>query len=174
MPRNFSERDGMTVSAEIVVRDMNASDRDQVKEILEQSFEGWYLREGLKGIDSSDRVLVAEVSGKVAGMAELRFYNAGEMIGIVYYLATHPSYRELGIASRLLDDALKLFKEKGTSLALCSIEHENQASVEFFSKHGFKETSVRSLASKYKIHFFGILRRALIVPGETIYTKNVD
>lgn len=164
----------MPVSTEIVVRDMNADDRDQVKEILEQSFEGWYLREGLKAIDNSDRVLVAEVAGKVAGMAELRFYDAGEIIGIVYYLATHPSCRELGIASRLLDDALKFFKEKGASLALCSIEHENYASVEFFGKRGFKETSVRSLTSKYKIHFFGILRRALIVPGETIYTRSVD
>ncbi len=163
----------MPVSMEIIVRDMSINDRDQVREILEQSFEGWYLREGLKGIDSSDRVLVAEVSGKVAGMAELRFYDAGETIGIVYYLATHPTYREMGIASRLLDDALKLFKEKGASLALCSMEHENNASVEFFNKHGFKETSVRSLVSRYKMHFFGILRRALIVPGETIYTKSI-
>ena len=43
---------------------------------------------------------LAEVGGKVAGIAELRFYDAGEIMGIAYYPAMRPSYREIGDTSK--------------------------------------------------------------------------
>ena len=161
----------MTISQEIRIRDVEERDLQEVKSILELSFEGWYLWAGLRGLERSDKVLVAESDGSVAGVVELRFVEAGERVGIVYYLATHPTHRAKGVASALLEASLQLFIEKGAKTALCSIEQENLPSQEFFKKYIFIETSALSLAAKYKVHFFSILRRATIVPGEVIFTK---
>lgn len=164
----------MTISREIHVRELEDRDLREVKRILELSFEGWYLWAGLRGLDSSDKVLVAEFDGIISGFTELRFVEAGQRIGIVYYLATHPEYRKMGVASLLLKASLQIFTENGVKMALCSVELENLPSQEFFRKHGFSETSVRSLAFKYKVHFLSILRRAMIVPGELMLTKPLD
>ena len=81
------------------------------------------------------RCWVAELDGRLAGMLILWMIVDEAHIATI---ATHPSYRQRGIASNLLVEALKSAYADGARSALLEVRAGNQAAQEMYRKFGFE------------------------------------
>jgi ribosomal-protein-alanine N-acetyltransferase len=81
------------------------------------------------------RCWAAELDGRLVGMLALWMIVDEAHIATV---ATHPGYRQQGIASQLLVAALKSAYAEGARSALLEVRAGNQAAQEMYRKFGFE------------------------------------
>lgn len=81
-------------------------------------------------------------------------WNDRELIGyvILYYvldegeiarIAVKSSYRRQGAAGQLLEQVLRVCKDKGIVRLMLEVRESNEAAVSFYKKHGFTEDGAR-------------------------------
>lgn len=156
-----------------IIMDVTPNEREELVEILKESFEGWYLRHATRTLFNTKVVRQAKVKGQRAGLVMLK--DLGNKLGYVYYIAVPEKFRGKGIGGKLLDYSLSFFFDLGMHEVYASIEEDNTESNRLFSSRGFKRTTRGELAKKYgTLNSFVLLRKMVIVPGEMILFKELS
>lgn len=158
---------------ELQIREIPLEERGPLDELLEESFDGWYLRHARKMLGEIEVVKAAIVSGKPVGLEMLTTFR--EEVGYVYYVAVSPKYRRRGIAGRLLDAALEHFARLGMKEVYASVERDNFESAGLFRVKGFAPTHYGEVACKYgRFRVLDLYRRMVVVPGETLLCRGME
>jgi ribosomal protein S18 acetylase RimI-like enzyme len=156
-----------------MITDVGPNHREALVPILEESFEGWYLRHSKRTLYDILVVRQAKVNDELAGLVMLK--DLGNKLGYVYYIAVGKKFRGKGIGGKLLDNSLSYFFDRGTQEVYASVEEDNEESSRLFHSRDFKRTSRGELARKYgTINSFVLLRKMLIVPGEVILFRELS
>ncbi len=99
----------------------------------------WITRLAAGATSSLDRPLVAEHSGRPAGLAWVRIDANAYATSTLYQVWVHPEFRGRGIGKRLLADAVAWARQAGaTSMVLC-VACGPDSALEFYRKAGFVE-----------------------------------
>ena len=112
--------------------DYNIRSYDQQKEILEDKIK--------KGFP----VIVAEYDEKVVGFgmySEFRFREAYKYT-VEHSVYVDKEYHGKGIGKLLLQELIQLAKKQNLHTMIAVIDSENQSSVEFHEKYGFKTVGI--------------------------------
>ncbi len=111
--------------------------------IKEEQFHSYQLKYLL--LKAKSMVLVASIDGKIAGslVVLLRSHIANARI---YILNVHPSYRRIGIASSLMDAAIRMLKERGFEKITIETGINNYAALKLYNLKGF---TVDKILKKY-------------------------
>ena len=152
--------------------DVPKPERAGLEWILEESFEGWYLRHSKGTLRDVEVVRAALSSGKPVGLVMLRTLEPN--VGYVYYIAVAKAQRKKGIAKLLLNDALRIFKDAGVKEAFASVEEDNEPSEALFASEGFTRTSFGEVSKRHgSFHTLNMYRTMTVVPGEVVLHKVV-
>jgi ribosomal protein S18 acetylase RimI-like enzyme len=144
--------------------------REALKEILDESFEGWYLYHSRRKLVESDVVLVASSGSMPLGLSMLELLGRGA--GYVYYMAVRKTARNQGIGALLLDKSLDFFRSHGCDRVFAAVEHDNIPSQRLFSSRGFVSTNFSYVSKIYgQVHALMMYRRMAVVYGETLLMK---
>lgn len=84
----------------------------------------------------ADLFLVAETEGKIIGTVMGGFDGRR---GMVYHLAVAQGFRRRGIAAGLMEELEKRLREKGCIRYYLLVTKDNQAAIQFYEKHGWKQ-----------------------------------
>jgi len=153
------------------ISEAGPGDRARLEPILEESFEGWYLRHSKRTLYEIGKVRVAEVNGNAVGLTMLK--TVDDRIGYVYYIAVARVSRRMGFGGRLLDDALDYFGALGTEIVYAAAENEDALAL--FSSRGFMKTNFREVASRYGLfRAITMYRSMLVVPGEVLLQLQLE
>jgi ribosomal-protein-alanine acetyltransferase len=120
----------------IVVRNLTPEDRPAIGRILAESPEAahWSADSLLEAAPSGMRVWGAELSGEMSGFLVGR--KAADEFEILN-LAVLQANRRRGIASRLLDAALRWSRGAGIKRVLLEVRASNDAAIRLYVRHGF-------------------------------------
>jgi ribosomal protein S18 acetylase RimI-like enzyme len=152
--------------------DVPFTERAGLERILEESFEGWYLRHSKGTLRSVEIVRVAVLSGAPVGLVMLKTLEAD--IGYVFYIAVDKAHRRMGVARSLLSDSLQRFKAADVEEVFAGIEVDNEASEGLFMGEGFVQTSFAEVSRKHgSLRALNMYRLMRIVPGEILLCKSI-
>jgi len=154
------------------VSDVTIVERPKLDGILEESFEGWYLRHSLGTLRDVEMVRAAVISGQSVGLVMLKTLEAG--VGYVYYIAVAKANRRTGVARLLLRDSLNRFKDAGVTEVFAGVETDNLPSEKLFESEGFSRTNFGDVSKTYgRFHALDMYRKMLVVPGEVLLHKEL-
>jgi ribosomal protein S18 acetylase RimI-like enzyme len=163
----------MTTLEDIAIEDVPVKKRADLRWILEESFEGWYLMYSKRTLRDIELVRAAMLSGKPIGLVMLKTLEKGT-VGYVYYIAVAKANRKKGIGKMLLEDALQHFKASGASEVFASVEEDNEPSEALFASEGFTRTSFSEVSRKHgNLRTLNMYREMLVVPGEVVLRKDI-
>jgi ribosomal protein S18 acetylase RimI-like enzyme len=162
----------MTTQDGAVIVDVLRKERGGLEWILEESFEGWYLRHSKATLRKIEVVRAAMSSGKPIGLVMLKTLEGD--LGYVFYIAVARTQRKRGIGKLLLDDALRLFKASGVKEVFASVEEDNEPSESLFASEGFTPTNFGEVSRKHgSLHALNMYRAMWVVPGEVLLRKAI-
>lgn len=162
----------MTTQNDVLIVDVPVAERSGLEAILQESFEGWYLRHSKKTLVDAGLVRAAVSSGTPVGLVMLKTLDADA--GYVYYIATAAVYRRRGVGKMLLEDAVRYFALAEMKEAYASIETDNVASEGLFRSEGFVKTSFGEVSKKHGgLHALDMYRKMVIVPGEVLLRRDL-
>ena len=163
----------MTGQEGIEVVDVPRGERATLDRILEESFEGWYLRHSRGILRDVETVRAAISSGTPVGLIMLKTLEPS--VGYVYYVAVARAHRETGVARLLLKDALRLLKAAGAAEVFASVEGNNLPSERLFAGDGFTRTSFAEVSRRHgPLRALNMYRMMVVVPGEVLMHKAFD
>ena len=92
-------------------------------------------------------VLVAEENGEVigytyAGVEGFDYMSLRGPAGVLYDVVVDPSYRGRGVGRTLVEETLKLLKDKGVPRVVLSTAERNPVAQRLFARAGFRRTMV--------------------------------
>ena len=160
----------MPDSAAIV--DVPMGERSQLEAVLEESFEGWYLRHSRGTLQDVEVVRAARLSGESVGLVMLK--SLEREVGYVYYIAVARAQRRTGVARLLLQDSLGRFRDVGVKEVFAGVETDNVPSEKLFESEGFARTNFGEVAKRYgRFHALDMYMKMLVVPGEILLHKEL-
>jgi len=149
------------------IRDLPTSDRERALPVIFDSFTGIYRWHAKRTLRSVSRVRGAWQAGELVGVAMLELLDPA--VGYVYYVAVLRQCRRQGVARRLLDDALELFRKQRARVVFAAAEEENTASLRLFEARGFRRTEPKErLWSEGGLGAWGLRSRMMVVSGELL------
>ena len=147
--------------------DVPRGERVALEQILEESFEGWYLRHSKRTLREVEEVRAARSSGAPLGLIMLKTLPQG--VGYVYYVAVARARRRMGVAGLLLRDALERFRSAGVAEVFASVETDNLPSERLFSAEGFTRTGLIEVSRSHgTLRALNMYRMMVVVPGEVL------
>jgi ribosomal protein S18 acetylase RimI-like enzyme len=158
---------------DVEIVDVPRGERARLEQILEESFEGWYLRHSKKTLAEVETVRAAKVSGEAVGLIMVKTLEG--RAGYVFYVAVAKANRGTGVAGLLVRDALRLFRAAGLTDAFASVEQDNLPSEKLFAAEGFTRTSLAEVSRKYGLlHSLNMYRTMVVVPGEILLHRALE
>ena len=152
--------------------DVPSAQRSSLKWILDESFEGWYLRHSTRTLREIETVRAAIASDKTVGLTMLKSVEG--KVGYVFYIAVARANRKQGIGKILVEDALELFKTARLTEVFASVEEDNEPSEKLFASEGFIRTSFSEVSKNYgHLHALNMYRTMWVVPGEVLLRKTL-
>jgi ribosomal protein S18 acetylase RimI-like enzyme len=149
------------------ILDVPMENRDPLERLLEESFEGWYLRHSKRTLREIEVTKAAFVRDEPVGLVMLK--TLYDVVGYVYYIAVAKEFRRRKAGSMLLDASLQYFEGLGMKESYASIEGDNQESAGLFLSKGFHRTSYVEVSRKYgPLRALVMYRKMLVVPGEIL------
>lgn len=127
----------------MIIRSYQQKDHEQVMANLKAEdmyYEDWYSPECLVDFTDKhpDNFLVAEVDGKIVG--SIMIVPMGLHWAMIFGLVVAKSYREQGVATKLLERAKQYAKENQISDIAMMVDNNNQELLDFYGKRGFADT----------------------------------
>lgn len=163
----------MTIPIGLEIIDVPTAQRSNLRWILDESFDGWYLRHSTRTLREIETVRAAIASSKPVGLTMLKSIEG--KVGYVFYIAVARANRKQGIGKLLVEDALELFKTKGLTQVFASVEEDNEPSERLFASEGFTRTSISEVSKSYgHLHALNMYRTMWVVPGEVLLRKNIS
>jgi ribosomal protein S18 acetylase RimI-like enzyme len=149
------------------MREVLQPERGTLDGILEQSFDGIYLRHARRTISDVQTVRAAFLGEEPVGLSMLKLLQ--ERAGYVYYVAVASAHRGKGIGSRLLHDAVTHLASAGVTEVYASVGEDNVESNALFRGNGFRKTSYGEVSRKYgMLKAVSMYRSMFVVPGEIV------
>jgi len=168
-------RDGvraLTTAEGIEIVDIPPGERGALERILEESFEGWYLRHSKGKLQQLEVIRAAVASGSPVGLVMLKKLEA--QVGYIYYIAVAKTHRKMGIARLLLQDSLARFRSEDVEEVYAGVEIGNVPSEGLFLSEGFTQTSFGEVSKRFgTIRAINMYRMMVIVPGEVLMWKKI-
>ena len=163
----------LTSAEEVVVVDVPPGERAVLEKILEESFEGWYLRHAKGKLLQLEVVRAAIVSGAPVGLVMLKTLEA--RVGYIYYIAVAKAHRRMGVAHLLLHDSIEHFREGGLEEVFAGVETANVPSERLFRSEGFTQTTFSAVSKRFgTIRAISMYMTMVIVPGEALMWKKIS
>ena len=111
----------------------------QVREDLDEAVRNYLIN----SFDKNDVfIIVAESGEKIVGLIRVeirsRIFYQPLFEGVITDLYVYPAYRNKGVGGLLLEEAIKILKDKGISLISAEFPPMNKIAVDFYQKKGFK------------------------------------
>ncbi|NLM11580.1 MAG: ribosomal protein S18-alanine N-acetyltransferase [Clostridiaceae bacterium] len=130
------------MESEIVIRQMRCEDLDSVLEVEKKSFTNPWSR--LMFFDELQNprahYLVAEVSGIIVAYAGLwTIMDEGHITNI----AVDPSYRRMGIGSRLMESVIEIAQRSKLRGLTLEVRVSNTEAISMYKRFGFKIEGLR-------------------------------
>jgi len=158
---------------DIEIAEVPQGERARLEQVLDESFEGWYLRHSKKTLAEVETVRAAKVSGEAVGLIMLKTLEGGA--GYIFYVAVAKAHRGTGVAGLLVRDALRLFWAAGLTDAFASVEEDNLPSERLFAAEGFTRTGLAEVSRKYGLlHALNMYRMMVVVPGEILLHRTLE
>jgi ribosomal protein S18 acetylase RimI-like enzyme len=152
---------------ELVVTELTDGARENAVPVIIDSFTGIYRWHAKRTLRSVSRVRGAWRSGELVGVSMLELLDPA--VGYVYYLAVLRTHRRSGVARRLLDDALDLFRSAGARVVFAAAEEDNSASLRLFGERGFRPTAPKERSWREGgLGAWGFRSRMMVVSGELL------
>jgi ribosomal protein S18 acetylase RimI-like enzyme len=152
--------------------DVPYEQRASLEGILEESFEGWYLRHSKKTLAEIETVKAAIIGDRPVGLVMLKTLN--DTAGYVYYVAVARDFRRKKIGSTLLDHSLEHFLGLGMKEVYASIENDNVESAGLFRSRAFEKTSYGEVSNKHgTLRAINMYRQMVVVPGEILLFRQI-
>lgn len=132
----------------ITIRPMNVDDFAQVYKlglrcynVLDKPYNYWSIREVANHLEAYPHLCyVAEDNGQVVGFAlGEKSYQILENAGHIEWVAVAPEYRRQGLATRLMETLVQVYRELGKKQVVGDISSDNPASRSMARKMGFRE-----------------------------------
>jgi len=162
----------MTMPVDVEIIDVPPSQRVRLQWILDESFEGWYLRHSSRTLREIEVVRAAMVSGMPTGLTMLKKIEG--KVGYLFYIAVARANRKQGIGKLLVKDAMGLFKAARLAEVFASVEEDNEPSERLFASEGFTRTSFGEVSKNYgHLHTLNMYRTMWVVPGEVLLHKTI-
>ena len=130
----------------VIIRPMSVDDFAQVYKlglrcynVRDKAYSYWSIGEVAHHLESNPHLCyVAEDGGQVIGfgLGEEK-YETLENTGHLEWLAVAPEYRRQGVALRLIDELVRVFRELGRAAVVADISSANTASQGMARKAGF-------------------------------------
>lgn len=153
--------------------DVPKEERGRLDFVLEESFEGWYLRHSRKTLGGADTVRAATVSREPVGLIMLKTLEQG--VGYIFYVAVAKARRGTGVGGLLVRDGLSLFKSAGLTDVFASVEEGNLPSGRLFAAEGFIRTNLAEVSRKYGfLHALNMYRVMVVVPREILLHRTLE
>ena len=163
----------MTIQDKMQVVEVPRGERTYLEPILEESFEGWYLRHAKGILRDVETVRVAMNSGEPLGLIMVK--KIEQNLGYVYYIAVSRAHRKTGVAGLLLKDALDHFRASGVVEVFASFEEDNMPSEKLFESNGFARTTFTEVSSRHgTLRALNMYRMMVVVPGEVLTHKSLE
>ena len=162
----------MTVQDGVEIVDVPMGTREGLDPILDESFEGWYLRHSKKILREVGEVRAARLAGVPVGLVMLKTLEQG--VGYVYYVAVARAHRGSGVAKLLLDDTLARFKAAGIAEVFASVEKDNLPSAKLFAAAGFIGTNIAEVSKRQgTLRAINMYRMMVVVRGEVLMHRTL-
>ncbi len=146
--------------------------RGELEHILQESFEGWYLRHSIKTLGEIEIVKVAVSSGRPVGLVMLKELDVNA--GYVFYIAVARHARGRGVAGMLLDESVNHFAKDKMNGIFASLEQDNSISRRLFESRGFSAISFGTLSKMYgHLRAINMYRAMVVVPGEMLLYREL-
>lgn len=111
-------------------------------------FEACYLSE-----DSGSRFWVIENDADdIVGMVGVRRHNASQ--AAVRRLHVHPEYRQQGIGTQLVEEALQFCHDQGYVKIVLEMKEDQRAAIALFKRFGFRLNRVKNAGGAKKLEFY--------------------
>lgn len=128
---------------EVQIRGYKRSDYARVCLILKEAelFDGvWEREDNLAAMveDDEERILVAEVEGKVVGQIMLDWH--GDSLVFLYRLAVRGEFRKKGVGSKLLEEAERIARKSGAEEVGFYVNVEDKRLMDYYVKRGFRKS----------------------------------
>lgn len=163
----------MTPPDGVEVVDVPPGKRGELERILEESFDGWYLRHSKRILREVETVRAAVSAGVPVGLIMLKTLEKG--VGYIFYVAVARANRKTGVAAMLLRDALNRFRAEGVSEVFASVEGDNQPSERLFASGGFARTKLAEVSGRHGLlNALNMYRMMVVVPGEILLRRTLD
>lgn len=123
----------------IKIRPYQTTDYEFIVAILKEANlydKVWDSQENIEGIATQGVVLIAQNDSRVNGM--LCIISYGTQVAFLFRLIVKKEYRNQGIASKLIDHAKKMLKEKGIKEIGLYVNASNKDLQNFYAKRQFK------------------------------------
>lgn len=145
---------------EYMIRPMAPGERQQVRRLMEQSFEA-YLRPIF--FIHEESTLVAVHDGNVVAGINLDIYSVKSQkvkIGYIGWLYTDARHRGAGLGGRLLDAALDFLRQQGCTDAGACVEGDNPSSFKQMAYRGFSILSFGGQLKRFGLGFLKVWKHA--------------
>jgi len=163
----------MSVHTEVEVAEWPIEKRGALKEILDESFEGWYLYHAKRKLMESEEVLVASDSALAIGLSMLELLDKDT--GYVFYIAVRRTARGHGVGALLLEKSLDFFQMRECKRVFAAVENDNLPSQKLFISKGFTWTNFTKVSKMYgQVHALVMYSRMVVVPGESLLVKTFE
>ncbi|MBI2579337.1 MAG: GNAT family N-acetyltransferase [Candidatus Aenigmarchaeota archaeon] len=82
-----------------------------------------------------ESIIVAEEGGKIIGCV---FIIYDPWSSFIYRLGVLPKYRRKGLGTKLMEEAERILKERGTNPITLFVREDNGEVIDFYKKRGWK------------------------------------
>ncbi len=135
------------------IRPARPADADMVLEINALAFGPFWQYDDavvLGWMLTSDRSVVAEVEGRIAGFAITTAGLSGNYAHLIR-IATHPAFRGRGIGRQLVVDSIRFARELGSPGLALNTQASNRISRSLYESLGFRQTGHALAVMVYRL-----------------------
>jgi ribosomal protein S18 acetylase RimI-like enzyme len=156
------------------IRQMLPSDAGRLREIVALSFSRFMGFFAIHSLFSEEgQVLVSETQGSAVGFAKLiEFKVGGVKFGCILWIAVHPDFRRMGVATALATEGIQRLKQDGAKAVFASSQRRNRGALNVLSQNGFRRMGFLQILCLFSWRVFEFYGDIWLAPGEIVLMHN--
>jgi ribosomal protein S18 acetylase RimI-like enzyme len=147
--------------------DLEGAARERAVPVIRDGFVGIYRWHAKRELHEVPLVRAAEVDRTVVGVTLVDLLVPE--VGYVYYVMVLSAFRGRGVGGLLVDDALRLYRERDVEVVYAAVRSDNEPSRRLFVRRGFREVGRTETGWREGgLGAWGLRSRMRLVPGERL------